>query len=96
MEADGRVNRNETADCLATLEAVDHVRERRIGQSIAVIGEEHFIILDEMSDRHETLADIAPDASVYERDAPVRRSFTQISTLLPKSEIMQSPLVAGL
>ena len=71
------MNSDKATDLTAFLKAIDHIRQRRVGQSVAVVGEEDFLLLDEMSDRYETFSDIAPDPGIYECNPPIRRPFTQ-------------------
>src|SRR4249920_4235458 len=85
MEADRRMNGDKTADLTTLLEAIDHVRQRGVGQSIAVVRQKDLFVLDEMSDRYESFPDIAPRSSVHERNAPVWERFAQ--TLDPLAEI---------
>src|SRR5689334_6104740 len=57
MKADRRMNRDEAGDLAALLEALDHLRQGSVGQAVAVIGEEHLLVLDEMFDREQSFAD---------------------------------------
>ena len=53
------------------LNVVDHLVEIDVGQAVAVVGEEHLLVLDVVAHRPQPLADVAPDAGVDQRDAPV-------------------------
>ena len=77
MKAERRMNRDKATDLAALLEALDHVRQRRVGQSIAVIGEKDLLVRDEMFHRHQAFADIAPDSGVDQRDAPIWRRLAR-------------------
>ena len=46
MEANRRMNCDETTDHIALFKAIDHIRERSISQSVAVVSEEHVLLLD--------------------------------------------------
>src|SRR5258708_19964588 len=50
MKGDWRVYGYETTNLAALFETIDHVRQRCIGQAIAVIGEKNLFVLDEMTD----------------------------------------------
>ena len=76
------MNGDEAADLAAVLKALDHVRQRRVGQPVAVIGEKDLFVLQRDASRPQALANVAPDSGVDERDAPVRRPFTQNFDLL--------------
>src|SRR6185437_5714877 len=77
MKRNRRMNGDEAADHVAPLEAIDHVRERSIGESVAVIGKKYFLVMYEMAYSQETLTDVAPYSRVHQRNAPVRRPFAQ-------------------
>ena len=77
MEIERRMDRDEAGDLAALLEALDHLRQRRVGQPVAVVGEEHLLVLDEVLHRQQPLADVAPDAGIDQRDAPVRRPVAE-------------------
>ena len=53
------------------LNVVDHLVEVHIREAVAVVGEEELIVPDVIADRRQPLADVAPDAGVDERDAPI-------------------------
>ena len=93
VKVEWRPGRDEAADRLAVLEALYHVRQWRIGQTIAVIGEEDFFVSHEMFHRHQAFADIAPDSRVDQRDAPIRRRFPDDFHLL--SEIRNNAIITG-
>ena len=57
---------DEATNLAALLETVDHVRQRRVGQAVAVIGEKDLVILYEMADRDQTLTDVAPYSRIHE------------------------------
>src|SRR5579859_380529 len=84
MKSDRWMYGDETSDLSASLEAIDHVRQRGVGQAVAVIREKYFLILDEMTDRNQTLTDVAPYSRVDERDPPICGSFAQQFDLLAK------------
>ena len=44
MKAEWRPNCDKAADRFALLEALDHIRQRSVGQSVAVIGKEDFLV----------------------------------------------------
>ena len=46
--------------------------EIHVGQSVAVVGEEDLLALDEIANRHQPLADVAQLSRVHERDASSR------------------------
>ena len=85
MKVDRRVHGDETANLAALLETFDHLRQRRVGQAVAVVGEENLLVLHEMPDRHQSLTDIAPDSGVDQRNAPIRRRFAQDFDLLAET-----------
>ena len=59
------------------LNSLDHGRQIDVGESVAVIGEEHLLVLDMLTHREEPLADIAPHPGVDHRDAPVLLGIAQ-------------------
>src|SRR5580704_6732625 len=77
MEADRWMNGDKTADLVALLETLDHVIQRSVSQSVAVVREKDLFVLDEMSDRYESLPDIAPSSGVYKCNAPIWWRLTQ-------------------
>src|SRR5215831_9644775 len=93
MKADGRVDRDKAADLITLLEAIDHVVQRCVSQSIAIIGEKDLIVLNEMFHCHQSLPDIAPSSRVYKRNPPIRRKLTQDLHLL--TEIRDNAVAVG-
>src|SRR2546430_15924001 len=82
MEADRRVNGNKATDLTALLETINHFRQWRVGQAVAIVCEKDLFVLNEVSDRHESFTNVAPDSSVYKRNTPVWWAFTQNLDLL--------------
>ena len=91
VKIEWRVNGDEAPDLAALLEAINHLRQRRVRQTVAVVGEEDLLVLNEMPYT-------ATSRSPMLRHIPVSTSVTRqsggrsprISTFLPKSEITQS------
>ena len=75
VKGKGGVNGNEAADVSASLEALDHLRQRRVGQPVAVVGKKHLFVLDEMPNCDKSLADVAPDARVDEGNCASPAAF---------------------
>src|SRR5579863_769375 len=73
MKIDRRMNGDEAGNFSACLELIDHFCKRRIGQSIAVVGQEDLFILDKTLDRKQARSDISPDSGVDERNPPFGR-----------------------
>ena len=71
MQAERRPHRGEAGDLSARAEGLDHFRQIDVGKTVAVVGEEHLLARDMLAHRPQPLADIAPDAGVDHRDAPV-------------------------
>ena len=71
MECQRRAHGEEAAGLAGLLEQLDHLRQRRIGQPVAVVGEEHLLVLDVLAHGQQALADVAPDAGVDQRHPPV-------------------------
>src|SRR6266567_813445 len=67
------MNRNEAADHPAVAKPIDHLWQIHIAQSIAVIGQENILMLDEVLDREEAPSDVPLDSGIDQSDAPVRR-----------------------
>ena len=68
------------------LKRVDHVVEIDVRESIAVVREEHFLVLDVIADRPEPLTDVAPDAGIDQRHAPILLGLRpRTSTLGPEA-----------
>ena len=55
----------------ARREPIDHVGQRRVGEDVGVVRQEHRLVLDEMAHAAEPLADGRVEAGVDERDAPI-------------------------
>src|SRR5262249_58668295 len=77
METDRRMNGDKTTDLTALLETINHVRQWRVGQAVAIVCQKDLFVLNQMPDRHEPLSNVAPGSGVYKRHAPVRWPFTQ-------------------
>ena len=71
MVGERRAHGEEAGELAALLERLDHVVEVDVGQAVAVVGEEHLLVLHVVAHRPQTLADVAPDAGVEQRDAPL-------------------------
>src|SRR5690606_28622916 len=84
MEIEGRAHAYETGNLPARLELLDHLRERQVRYAVAVVGQEYLLILDEMANRHQALADIPPDARINQRHTPVRRRFAKQGNIFSK------------
>ena len=80
MEADRRMNRDETADLAALFETLDHICQWCVRQAVAIIGEKDLFILHEVIYRQQSLPDIAPSSGIHKGNAPVRWTFAKIST----------------
>src|SRR5262249_42381141 len=85
VEADRGMDGDEAADLSAFLELTNHVRQRRIGEAVAVVGEKHLLVLDEVLDRQQSLSNVSPRAGIDERDAPFRRLFAEDLDLLAEA-----------
>ena len=66
-----RADGEEAGDLAALLERLDHLVEIHVREPVAVVGEEDLLVLDVVAHRPQPLADVAPDAGVDERDAPI-------------------------
>src|SRR6266700_6254545 len=84
MEADRRMDGNETSDLAALFKPSDHIRQRCIGQSVAIVREKDFLVLDKMPDRNEAFANIAPSSGIHERYSPIHREIANDLNLLAK------------
>src|ERR1700677_2386422 len=82
MKIEGRMHRETAGNLVSLDELVDHFRQRRVGQAVTVVGEENFLMLNQMSDRHQTLADIRPNARINKGNFQVRRLLAQNFNLL--------------
>src|SRR5262245_11705221 len=76
------MDRDETADLAAFFEAINHVVQWRIRQSIAIVREKDLFILDEMSDCQQSCPDVTPSSRVNKCNAPIWWTFTQYFNLL--------------
>src|SRR5690606_27419203 len=78
-----RTHGEEAGYLAARLETPRHVVEIDIAQTIAVIGEEHVLLLDMGTRAPQALADIAPDAGVEQGHAPVAVHLLQQFDIAP-------------
>src|SRR5262249_27513384 len=60
VKGDRRVYGYEATDLAASLETINHIRQRSVGQAIAVIGKKNILILDEVTDGDQALTNVAP------------------------------------
>src|SRR5215470_11818715 len=65
MKADRRVDGDKAANLITSLEAIDHLLQRSVGQPIAVIGEKDVLVRDQMPDGQKSLPDVTPGSRVY-------------------------------
>jgi hypothetical protein len=61
---------NETGDRIRSAESFDVTIERKVAETIAVVGEEHLIVGDPVLHLHETLTDIGGQSRIDEADPP--------------------------
>src|SRR5262249_32212200 len=78
------MNGNKAANLAASFEAVDHLFQRYVGQPVAVVGEKHLLILDEMLYRQQSLADVAPRSRFDKGTPPIRRTLAENLDFLAK------------
>src|SRR3954447_10881251 len=71
MHAERRPHRSEAGDLSACEEGLSHFRKIDVGKAVTVVGEEHLLARDMLAHGPQPLADIAPDARVDHRNAPV-------------------------
>ena len=71
MQAERRPDGQEAGDLAARPEQLSHLLQIRVGETVAVVGVEHLLAGDVLAHGPEALPDVAPDAGVDHRDAPV-------------------------
>ena len=71
VEAVGGDDGEERADLVGLLERLDELVERRVGQGVAVVREEHVVIAEMTAHRAQALADIGEQPGIGEGDPPV-------------------------
>src|SRR5690348_4483122 len=71
MQAERRPDRQKAADLAAGPEHLRHLLQVGVAETVAVVGVEHFLAGNVIAHGPEALADVAPDAGVDHRDAPV-------------------------
>ena len=71
MEALCRGHAREASHRILPAENVDHGRQRQIGNTVAVVREEHLLTLEKGLNRLEPHADVGVEAGVHECDLPV-------------------------
>lgn len=62
---------DKAADFSAALEARDHVVEIDVAETVAVVRKKDFFVLNVSAHRPKSLADVAPNAGIEKRHAPV-------------------------
>ena len=71
VERSLRGNREQAGRRVGAEETFDDLVHRRIGQHVAVVGEEQLVALEVRPHPSQALADAGLDARVHERDAPL-------------------------
>ncbi len=71
MEAVVRADREEAGRCSRFPGALDHRRQIRISERVAVVGQKHLVIPQEMSHSTKPLADARMESGIDKRDVPV-------------------------
>jgi hypothetical protein len=67
----------ETGELAALLEALDHVVQVRVRETIGVVGQKDPLVLHMIANRPQPLADVAPYSRIDEGNAPVLLLLTQ-------------------
>ena len=81
-----------------SLTALDHRRQVRVGERVAVVGEEHLVVAQQVADGAQPLADRRVQARVDERDVPVVDVGLEQVDLRPalgEDEVVRHRLVVG-
>src|SRR6185437_13574155 len=77
MQAERRPDRQEASDLAARPEYLRHLLQVGVGETVAIVGVEHFLAGHVLAHGPEALPDVAPDAGVDHRDAPVLLRITE-------------------
>src|SRR5262245_3234062 len=72
MEIEGGTDGNKSSGLATSLQAVNHVRQRGVGEPVTVVGKKQFLILKQMSDSQKQLANVAPNPCIHKCYAPIR------------------------
>ena len=67
----GGLDAHERGDRVRRPEPLDELVQRRVGQRVAVVGQEDLIVVQVAPDRPQALAEVRVQAGVGEADAPV-------------------------
>src|SRR5262249_22745592 len=84
MEADRRMDGDETSDTAALFKPREHIWQWRVGEPVTIVGEKDLFVLDKVPDGNEALTDIAPGSGIDERHAPIYRKIANDLDFLAK------------
>lgn len=71
MVAESGLDTNEATNLVVLLELLELLGERKVGESVAVIGQEYILPLEVLLHCFQALADVGVDARIYKGDLPI-------------------------